>query len=154
MPSDIIAPFRKTFQPTESAHLRDLAKVLESGRPKNVVRLDSVSFYHVVAITFHFPPSAVQNKLLYLFMVGRPALAQFKNGLPEQETIDQYKNESTLASLLSRVYGTTMTAAKVQDEGDYIGRKLSIVVLRHLVSNDKASEWRWRVCHEQRDDIA
>ena len=67
----------------------------------------------------------------------------------EQETVEQYKNESTLPSVLSRIYGTDLTTAEVKEEGDYIGRKLSSYTLRHLVDGAKVCQWRWRVCPGQ-----
>ncbi|OCT54506.1 hypothetical protein CLCR_00753 [Cladophialophora carrionii] len=128
IPKDIIAPFRKPFRPTDSSLLRDLAKLLENGRPyKNIVRLDSQSFYSVVSIVLHFPYSVVQSKLLYIFM----------------DTIRQYKNEHTLTSVLSSIHGADLTPNEVKEQGDYIGKKLCACVLRHLVSREKEAQLRW-----------
>ncbi|KAJ9606306.1 hypothetical protein H2200_009267 [Cladophialophora chaetospira] len=130
LPNDVIAPFRKPFHPNESSSLRDLAKLLENGRPhKDITRLEKQSFYYVATIVLHFPYSVVQNKLLYLFM----------------ETVRQYKNLDTWSSVLSRVHGIDLTPAEVKEQGDFIGRKLSSVVLRHLVSRDKVTQLRWKL---------
>ncbi|EXJ65336.1 hypothetical protein A1O7_01677 [Cladophialophora yegresii CBS 114405] len=143
IPKDVIAPFRKPFRPTDTSPLRDLAKLLENGRPyKNIVRLDSQSFYSLVSIVLHFPYSVVQNKLLYIFMVSGP-VCSLESGLLDQDTVRQYKNEGTLAPLLSVIHGTDLTPTEVKEQGDYIGRKLCACVLRHLVSREKEAQLRW-----------
>ena len=47
--------------------------------------------------------------------------------------------------MLSRIHGTDLTPAEVKEQGDFIGRKLSSCVLRHLVTGNNVVELRWRV---------
>ncbi|OAP54881.1 hypothetical protein AYL99_10581 [Fonsecaea erecta] len=118
LPADIVKPFRQPFTPTESSSLRDLQKALENGQPKNINRLDSQSFYVVTSVVLQFPYSETQSKLLYLFM----------------DTIRRYKDEHTLAPVLSLARATTISPAEAKEQGDYIGRKLGTCILRHLLA--------------------
>lgn len=70
IPSKVIEPFEPPFRPSSSLSLRDLLKVLDHGRPPIILRLAPASFCAIVSIVLQFPFSPVQNKLLYLFMVG------------------------------------------------------------------------------------
>jgi hypothetical protein len=78
-------------------------------------------------------------------MVGWLSIYTPESGLLDQDTVRQYKNEGIFASVLSSIHGADLTPTEVKEQGDYVGRKLSSCVLRHLVSREKEAQLRWTV---------
>ncbi|KAK5285783.1 hypothetical protein LTR80_010482 [Exophiala xenobiotica] len=128
IPQDITLPFRRAFLPNDSSPLRELQKALENGRPKNILRLAPPSFCWIVSIVLQYPYSLVQSKLLYLFV----------------DVIRQHKKETAFAKILTQVQKASVTPENVRDRTDLICKKLAGCVLRHLVSEGKDTQLRWR----------
>ncbi|KAK4936358.1 hypothetical protein LTR10_022732 [Elasticomyces elasticus] len=128
VPDEIKPLFKLSFQPNESRHLRDLHKTLEDGRPKNILRLVPSSLCPIISIVLHYPYSQAQSKLLYLFV----------------ETVRQYKNETILRKLMARVQTDPVTADSVRERREYMSKKLAACVLRHVTSDGKDIQLRWR----------
>lgn len=78
IPDDIGQPFSRKFQHIESCSLRDLQRILEDGRPKNILRLAPSSLCDIVSIVLCFPSSTSQSKLLYLFMVRNVTISDWR----------------------------------------------------------------------------
>ncbi|KAI1614394.1 hypothetical protein EDD36DRAFT_225641 [Exophiala viscosa] len=128
VPDDIKQLYRPSFQPTESHDLRDLQKILEDGRPKNILRLVPSSLCSVISIVLYYPNSQAQSKLLYLFM----------------ETVRQYKNETVFGNLMARVQTEPVTAESIRERSQYVSKKLAACVLHHLTNDGKDIQLRWR----------
>ncbi|KIW17675.1 hypothetical protein PV08_04870 [Exophiala spinifera] len=127
IPSEVVSPFQKTSLTDSNFSLRDLNKVLEHGRPKNILRLAPASLCTVVSIVLQVPYSLVQLKLLHLIM----------------GVVRQHRNEDAFAAALTRAHGVSVTPVAVKTQKDIICKNIASCVLRHLTSADKNQRLRF-----------
>ncbi|KIX00374.1 uncharacterized protein Z518_10513 [Rhinocladiella mackenziei CBS 650.93] len=128
IPNEVKKLFQNPILPAESSPLRDLLKILNNGRPKNILRLDPEAFNGVVSIVLDFPHSSIQNKLLYLFMVRGETLL-----------VDLFDDPTLL-----QIQAENATLHRMQGRMDNLGKVLAPCVLRHLVCREKDIQLRWR----------
>ncbi|KAJ9620688.1 hypothetical protein H2204_012174 [Knufia peltigerae] len=121
IPIEIVLPFRKTSLTDANFPLRDLHKVLENGRPKNILRLAPVSLCTIASIVLQVPYSLVQLKLIHLLM----------------DLLRQHRNEAAFSAVLTRARATSVTPDDVKTQKDLICKNMATCVLRLLTSTDK-----------------